>query len=237
MLANPVAASAAMRKSPEPSPVKTRPVRLAPWAAGASPTRRRRASGSPNPATGRPQYVSLRWAAFLSRAIPSQYRRSRGQSWQSAIAWRTEASEVGCASAVRVTFTSFNGVSRLAPGAHAAIHGDDVGVAHLLQVVGRQGGAKAAPTVEDDRRVMVGDHRLDIALEHPAADVSGAPGPVDRELAVLADVDEVEPFAPVEPGLHGRDVALLDARLRVVYQGEESRAMLHGLKDNTATSL
>ena len=37
------------RKSPDASPVKTRPVRLPPWAAGASPTSRIRASGSPKP--------------------------------------------------------------------------------------------------------------------------------------------------------------------------------------------
>jgi len=38
-LAKPAACMARIRKSPEPSPVKTRPVRLAPWAAGASPAR------------------------------------------------------------------------------------------------------------------------------------------------------------------------------------------------------
>src|SRR6185312_14751356 len=148
--------------------------------------------------------MSWRWAAFFSRAIPWQYRRSRGQSSQSAIAWRTEASDggdgkdrnvgnVGTTSALGI-LAAFNRVSCLAPGAHAAVHGDDVGVAHLLQVVGRQGRAKSAPAVKDDGRVMLGDQRLDVALEHAAADVPGAARPVDGELAVLADVDEVEPF-------------------------------------------
>jgi aryl-alcohol dehydrogenase-like predicted oxidoreductase len=36
------------------------------------------ASGSPNPGTGFPQYVSSRWARFFSRATASQWRRSRG---------------------------------------------------------------------------------------------------------------------------------------------------------------
>ena len=53
--ANPTACSAAKRKSPEASPVKTRPVRLPPCAAGASPSSRMRASGSPKPGTGRAQ--------------------------------------------------------------------------------------------------------------------------------------------------------------------------------------
>jgi hypothetical protein len=70
MLAKPARCSAAIRKSPEPpapSPVNTRPVRLAPCAAGASPTISRRASASPNPGTGRAQYVSSRYARRFSR--------------------------------------------------------------------------------------------------------------------------------------------------------------------------
>src|SRR5665213_2561199 len=43
-------------KSPEPSPVKGRPVRLAPWAPGARPRTRMRALRSPNPGTGLAQY-------------------------------------------------------------------------------------------------------------------------------------------------------------------------------------
>jgi hypothetical protein len=53
--AKPVRWSAAKRKSPERSPVKRRPVRLAPWAAGARPRMTTLAAGSPKPGTGRPQ--------------------------------------------------------------------------------------------------------------------------------------------------------------------------------------
>ena len=54
-LAKPVRNSDAKRKSPERSPVNTRPVRLAPCAAGARPATSTRARGSPKPGTGRPQ--------------------------------------------------------------------------------------------------------------------------------------------------------------------------------------
>ena len=54
--ASPARWSAANRKSPDASPVNTRPVRLPPCAAGARPRRRIRAAGSPKPGTGRPQY-------------------------------------------------------------------------------------------------------------------------------------------------------------------------------------
>ncbi len=71
-----------MRKSlepPAPSPVKFRPVRFAPCAAGARPMRTMRAAGSPNPGTGRAQYVSSRNAARFSRPMRLQYWRSREQ--------------------------------------------------------------------------------------------------------------------------------------------------------------
>jgi hypothetical protein len=58
--ANPVRYSDANSQSPERSPVNMRPVRLAPCAAGASPTMSSRASGSPNDGTGRAQYS---WSA------------------------------------------------------------------------------------------------------------------------------------------------------------------------------
>ena len=75
--------------------VKTRPVRLPPCAAGASPTSRIRASGSPNPGTGRPQYVSSRNRATFSRATRSRHSTNRGQRWHSTI------SAVSAASAAR----------------------------------------------------------------------------------------------------------------------------------------
>ena len=76
------------RKSPDASPVKTRPVRLPPCAAGASPTSRIRASGSPKPGTGRPQYVSSRKRATFSRATRSRHSTSRGQRRHATISRR-----------------------------------------------------------------------------------------------------------------------------------------------------
>ncbi len=51
-LARPTRCSEANSQSPDRSPVKTRPVRLAPWAAGASPTIRMRGSVEPQPGIG-----------------------------------------------------------------------------------------------------------------------------------------------------------------------------------------
>ena len=51
-LANEAWWSASNNQSPLRSPVNILPVRLPPWAAGARPTRRSRARGSPNPGSG-----------------------------------------------------------------------------------------------------------------------------------------------------------------------------------------
>ena len=59
--------------------MKTRPVRLAPCAAGARPRTSTRAAGSPKPGIGRPQYVSSANAARFSRATCSRHATSRGQ--------------------------------------------------------------------------------------------------------------------------------------------------------------
>ena len=68
-----------------------RPVRLAPWAAGARPTTSRRASGSPKPGTPRAQYSSSRKAARFSRPTRSRHSTSRGHARHSATSEATSA--------------------------------------------------------------------------------------------------------------------------------------------------
>src|SRR5678815_6159687 len=62
--------------------VSMRPVRLPPWAAGASPTINNRASSEPKLGTGRPQYSLSLKRRTLSRATCSRYAVRRGQSRQ-----------------------------------------------------------------------------------------------------------------------------------------------------------
>ena len=62
--------------------MNTRPVRLPPCAAGASPSTYTRACGSPKPGTGRPQYSSSANAARFSRATRSRHSTRRGQRLQ-----------------------------------------------------------------------------------------------------------------------------------------------------------
>src|SRR5207244_938183 len=83
--ANPVRYRARYSQSPLRSPVNTRPVRLPPCAAGASPTTRRRSWTSQKPGTGRPQYSHSRQAARFCRAIASRWRNRRAHFRQAMI--------------------------------------------------------------------------------------------------------------------------------------------------------
>src|ERR1700710_101823 len=69
-LANPYSSSVAYRRSPAKSPVKGRPVRLAPCSPGASPTISKRPSGSPNGGTGALNQFGSR-ARTVSRKVTS----------------------------------------------------------------------------------------------------------------------------------------------------------------------
>ena len=75
------------------------------------------------------------------------------------------------------------------PLAEAAGHRHDVGVAEVLEGLGGEGGADAAGAVDDDRRVVVGQAALDLALQV-------APGDVERArqgaLVVLVGLPDVE---------------------------------------------
>ena len=78
--ARPQRYSEANRKSPLRSPVKIRPVRLPPWAAGASPRMRIAGAGSPQPGIGRPQYGSSMKDLRRTAATSSRQATRRGQA-------------------------------------------------------------------------------------------------------------------------------------------------------------
>src|SRR5438046_10174773 len=59
-----------------------------------------------------------------------------------------------------------NGVARLPPGPHPTVHRPDVGVAHLPEALGRQGGPIPTAALEDDLGTLVRDHRIDISLQN-----------------------------------------------------------------------
>ena len=76
------------------------------------------------------------------------------------------------------------------PGLEAARHRRDVGVAHVLEGLGREQRADAAGAVEDDRRVAVRDRALDLLLDVALGDVDGAGHVALLPLGGFADVDD-----------------------------------------------
>ena len=100
--------------------MKTRPVRLPPCAAGASPTTSSRARGSPKPGTGRPQYSSS-WKRFtFVRATSRHQRRSRGQRSQCTTSRPTRARLSGMGEAQPSVPVAFCGESAAFASAAAA---------------------------------------------------------------------------------------------------------------------
>src|SRR5262245_50381733 len=102
-------------------------------------------------------------------------------------------------------------IAALAPAAVAAVHGDDVRVAHFLQVVGGEGGAITAAAVQDDRRIQIGDALFDVAFDDSLAQVDGAGKVIAGPLAFFANIDEKKSVAAIHARLDVVDGRLTDA--------------------------
>src|SRR5205085_10261280 len=68
---------------------------------------------------------------------------------------------------------ALRGRGSVLPGLPAAGQRVDVGVAHLLQIVGGERRAVAAAAVEDEFRAVIRNRRLDVALDDAAPHVRG----------------------------------------------------------------
>src|SRR5687767_5725444 len=119
---------------------------------------------------------------------------------------------------------ALDGRARLLPGAPAARERVDVGVAHALEVVGRERRAVAAAAVEDQLGRVVRDLALDVALDDAAPDVPGAGGVAALPLVVLAHVDEARALA--HPPERALDVHLAHARRGLADYLQEPFAVL-----------
>src|SRR2546425_8944368 len=83
-------------------------------------------------------------------------------------------------------------------------------------MVGGQCGPEPSAAIQDDLGALVRDHGLNVPLEDTAPQMHGPLGMIGDPFVVLADVDEMEPLAAVQLGLHLRDRAFLDALLRLL---------------------
>src|SRR5215470_2709069 len=91
--------------------------------------------------------------------------------------------------------------SRGDPGLPAAVHGFDVGVAHLLKVLCSQRGAEPAATIEDEVGAGIRHRLLDVALNDAFSEVNRAGNVPVGPLVVLADVYNNKLFSRIHPVL------------------------------------
>src|SRR5580765_914987 len=112
------------------------------------------------------------------------------------------------------------------PAAEAAGQRAHVGVAHLLEVVAHQRAAEAASAIAHDRRRLVGNRALDVALDRALAEVLRAADPRLVPLAILARVHQDERLAGCLRLQQLRDGDLADAPLGVLDQRQETRRVM-----------
>src|SRR6202163_5064325 len=126
-------------------------------------------------------------------------------------------------------------VAPSAPIADSAVHRDNVGVSHFLEIIGGQRGSETAATIEDERSFEIGILSLNVAFDDALAQVDGSGQVVGVELAVFADVDENKFLGAIEPGFDFVNVGFADALLGVFDNLQKSRWMLlgHGRRFST----
>src|SRR6202023_2851597 len=117
-------------------------------------------------------------------------------------------------------------VAPSAPIANSAVHRDDVGVSHFLQIIGGQRGTEAASTIEYERSFKIGILAFNVAFDDALAEVDGSGQVVGVEFAVFADVDENKFLAAIEPGFDFVNVGFTDAVLGVFHNLQKARRML-----------
>src|SRR5579863_3214788 len=114
------------------------------------------------------------------------------------------------------------------PITNATVHRNHVGVTHLLQIVGSQGGPESPSAVKDHLRVQLRNATFDVTLDDSLAEMDSAWKMICGELAFLSHVDEQEFVTAVHPLLDSIDIGLANAASCVVNDFQETWRMLVG---------
>src|SRR5947209_3595089 len=119
-------------------------------------------------------------------------------------------------------------VPLLAPFPKAAVHRNDVGVAHLLQIVCCERRAKTAAAIKHQLCIEVWEASFNITLDDAFAHVNSPRQVVFGEFALLAHVDESELVSAVHPGFYRIDTIFMNTGFRVVHNFQKTGSMLVG---------
>src|SRR5579863_702269 len=118
-----------------------------------------------------------------------------------------------------------SGKSGFGPTAPAAIHRDDVLVAHFLQIVRRERGTEPAAAIQHQRRVFVRNRTFDIAFDNPFAQMNGIGKMAALPFVIFARVHEDHLFSGIQALLNVAKVGLFDAGLRFIHDFQKSWGM------------
>src|SRR6185436_5694859 len=112
------------------------------------------------------------------------------------------------------------------PLSPAASHRCNVGVTHPLKIVGGERGPEPAAAIEYELGAMIGNSLFNVALEHAAPHVLGAPYVSGSPFALLADIDHPRcAGVPLLAGFLAADFP--NAPFAVLHALETPRRLLH----------
>ncbi len=118
-------------------------------------------------------------------------------------------------------------IPRLSPCLDASCHGQDLRIAHLLQVGSRQDRSISSTTIENNFRVFIRNHFLDITFENPPAFVNSPLGITLRNFTIFPNIDKMKGFTTFEASHDLTRPALTNVAFSYLNQPFESRIMPH----------
>src|SRR6266478_349401 len=127
-----------------------------------------------------------------------------------------------------VSLSFFQRIISFPPVANSSVHRIDIGVAHFLQIVSRQGGAKSTSAIEYNFLSRSRHLLLDVALDDPLAQEHGFGQVILRPLAFLADIHQVKLIPSIQLRFDLIDGHFANARFGVLNDFQKTRGMLMG---------
>jgi hypothetical protein len=115
-----------------------------------------------------------------------------------------------------------------APVANAAVHRNDVGIAHLLEIVSGKRGTESTAAIENNFRIEIWYFLLNIAFDNAFSQMDCAGEVILGVFALLAHIDQEKFFAVIDFLFYLVDVGFANAGFGVVDDFKKAGRMLVG---------
>ncbi len=121
----------------------------------------------------------------------------------------------------------FDRIFCLFPTPKPAIDRNNVGVTHLLQVVGCESGTIPASTIQMEGLSLVWILRFNISLDNPLPEMNRSRNMPCSKLVILSDINQSQRFGRIHLRFEIGNRAFFDSRSGIIDDGKEARIMLH----------